>query len=182
MEQGRILKIARMGHPVLRQRAQEVTDPCSSETQQIISDMLATMSDYGTLTGLAAPQVFIPKRIVIFSIPKERSRGTLDEDIPLTIMINPIIEILNQEKFLDWEGCLSLPSLVGEVPRYKHIRYHYLSSTGKQTVKEASLHHARVVQHECDHLDGILFPERMVDLARFSFQEEALTYLLNSNQ
>lgn len=178
MAEGRILKIARMGHPILRQRSEEITNPSSAEVQQMISDMLATIDDYGPLTGLAAPQVFIPKRIVVFSIPKERSRNTLDADIPLTIMINPAIEILDQETFLDWEACLSIPSLMGEVPRYKYIRYRYLLPTGERVTREASLHHARVIQHECDHLDGILYPQRMTDMARLSFQEEASRYLL----
>ena len=175
---GRILKLARMGHPVLREKSHNVISPSDFETQQTITDMLATMENYGLLTGLAAPQVFIPKRIVIFSLPKERSRGTVEEDIPLTIMINPVIDVLDQELISDWESCLSLPSLMGKVPRYKSIRYHYLTPTGEKIMREASFHHARVVQHECDHLDGILFPQRMIDMTSFSFREEAEKYLL----
>lgn len=172
-----ILKIARMGHPILRQRAEEVSNPCSEDVQHIIADMRATIEDFGSLTGLAAPQVFISKRIVIYSISKERSRGTLTQDIPATVMINPIIDILSDEKTLDWEGCLSLPGLWGEVPRYKHIYVRYQTPTGETITHEATDFHARAIQHECDHLDGILYPQRMVDMSRFAFQEEALRYL-----
>lgn len=177
MNQPRILKIARMGHPILRQRAEEIFDPCAKEVQRIIADMQATIKDFGPLTGLAAPQVFISKRIVIYGISKERSRGTLTEDIPFTVMINPIIDILSDEKTLDWEGCLSLPGLLGEVPRYKHICVQYQTPTGETIKHKASDFQARSIQHESDHLDGILYPQRMVDMSRFAFQEEALRYL-----
>jgi len=182
MQQGkqpmtRVLKIARMGHPILSQRSHEVLDPTSGETQEIINQMLVTADDIGEYAGLAAPQVFIPQRIVIFQIPAKNSRGTSAEDIPLTIMINPEIEITDDEPILDWEACFSVPGLMGLVPRHKGIRYHYTTPEGERITREATLHHARVIQHECDHLDGVLYPQRMRDLTKLAFLEEGIRYL-----
>ncbi len=173
-----ILKIARMGHPVLSRPAEPVADPSALEVRRLIADMLETMEDaHGT--GLAAPQVHVPLRIVLFFVSGERAAEedeTEDsdelEDVPLTVLINPEIEPLDSAKTLGWEACLSVPGLVGEVPRYSAVRYSGLAPDGDEVVREAQGFHARVVQHEFDHLDGILFPQRMTDLSRLVFTSE----------
>jgi peptide deformylase len=168
-----ILKIARMGHPVLKARAEPVSDPKSQEVQQLIRDMVETLEDVGGI-GLAAPQVHVSKRVVVFYVPGERraASGEPAEDIPLTVLINPEIEPLSDEKASGVEACLSVPGLAGMVPRFAHIRYRALDLQGNEFEREARGYHARVVQHECDHLDGILYPMRMTDLSQLGFVEE----------
>lgn len=168
-----ILKIARMGHPVLKARAEPVSEPKSQEIQQLVRDMAETLNDAGGI-GLAAPQVHVSKRVVIFYVPGERraAAGEPAEDIPLTVLINPEIEPLSDEKAAGIEACLSVPGLAGPVPRFTHIRYRALDLQGRMFEREARGYHARVVQHECDHLDGILYPMRMTDLSQLAFVEE----------
>jgi peptide deformylase len=173
-----ILKIARMGHPVLAKRAREVPDPAAPEIYRLVTDMVETMIDANG-AGLAAPQVHVPLRIVVFQAPGERIQGDLDaaerfdHSAPLTVLINPTIEILDAEPDGGWEGCLSVPGLRGFVERPRHIRYRGLDHEGKVIACTAKGFHARVVQHECDHLDGILYPQRMTDMTRFLFESEA---------
>lgn len=168
-----ILKIARMGHPVLKRRAAYVDDPTRPEIAQLVEDMIETMHDAGG-TGLAAPQVHVPLRIVIFTVfpDRDRAEGGAGEGIPLTVLINPEIENLGAEEEFGWEGCLSIPGMMGEVPRFTHIRYSAYDLDGERHVREAKGFHARVVQHECDHLDGILYPQRIEDMSSFGFTEE----------
>ncbi|WP_193367871.1 peptide deformylase [Pelagibius marinus] len=172
-----ILKIARMGHPVLRQKAAPVADPSAPEITALVRDMLETMDDAGG-TGLAAPQVHVPLRVVVFFVSGRRAAaeegsGAGREDVPLTVLINPVIEPLTDELALGPEACLSVPGLVGQVPRVTRIRYRGLSLEGAPIEREAAGFHARVVQHECDHLDGILYPQRMTDLSLLAFTSEA---------
>jgi len=165
-----VLKIARMGHPVLSGVAEPVDDPTSPEIHRLIGDMIETMDDAPGI-GLAAPQVHVPLRIVVFHVPRER--GDEDEDaVSLTILINPEIEALDDEIQEGVEGCLSLPGMAGVVSRHMHIRYRGLAPDGSVIEREARGFHARVVQHECDHLDGILYPMRMADLSTFGYIEE----------
>ncbi|HVO02527.1 MAG TPA: peptide deformylase [Candidatus Cybelea sp.] len=174
-----ILKIARMGHPVLKRRADPVEDPESPEIANLIKDMLETLADVGGV-GLAAPQVHVPLRVVIFHVPKARMEKEDGEGpaigIPLTVLINPLIEPLElgapDDVVEGIEACLSVPGLAGVVPRYRQIRYAAQTPTGEPIDRIAHGFHARVVQHECDHLDGILYPMRMTDLSRLSFVEE----------
>lgn len=163
-----ILKIARMGHPVLARRADPIMDPKAAEIQRLIDDMVDTMRDAGG-AGLAAPQVHVPLRLVIFHAPTSRTEG---EAVPLTVLINPEIEPLDAELQVGYEGCLSLPGMTGAVPRWRRIRYGGLDREGNRIEREAEGFHARVVQHECDHLDGVLYPSRMTDLGNFGFVEE----------
>jgi len=176
--QGRILTVARMGHPVLKEVAKRVEDPFSSEVRQLIQDMEATVK-YLNCSGLAAPQVFFPLRIVIFRVltktdnPAYELTPEYDPDgVPWTVMINPVITPLSQELNLGWESCLSLPGLMGKVPRYHSIQYAYLNQEGEEEKRVAHGFHARVVQHECDHLDGILYCQRMKDINDLGFKEE----------
>lgn len=169
-----ILKIARMGHPVLKRRADPVVDPKSDEIQRLIQDMLETLADIGG-AGLAAPQVHVPLRLVIFHVPAARmAREGGDETgaVPMTVLINPEITPLTDETAIGVEACLSVPGLAGLVPRHTHIRYRGLDAKGQPIDREARGFHARVVQHECDHLDGILYPMRMTDLSTLGFVEE----------
>jgi peptide deformylase len=167
-----ILKIARMGHPVLSRRADEVEDPTAPEIRALVLNMLETLADIDG-AGLAAPQVHVSKRVVLFRVPIERVSGDEnDQPMGLSVLVNPVIEPLGEEMERGWEGCLSIPGMMGEVPRYTRIRYSGLDLEGKKVAREASGFHARVVQHECDHLDGILYPMRIDDLTRFGFEAE----------
>ena len=175
-----ILKVARMGHPVLRRTADAVEDPTAPEIHRLIADMVDTMADAPGI-GLAAPQVHVPKRLVIFHIPESRAGDEEDGDdeeeeeereVPMTVLINPVIEALDEERVTGIEGCLSLPGMVGMVPRFRHIRYKALAPDGSVIEREASGYHARVVQHECDHLDGILYPQRMEDISTLGYTDE----------
>ena len=163
-----ILKIARMGHPVLRQKAEPVDDPTSPELLHLVGDMMETLQDIGG-AGLAAPQVHQPKRLVMFHVPPGRGD---EETVPFTVIVNPVIEPLGEETAEDWEGCLSVPGLRGLVRRPARIRYHGYGVDGQRIEREANGFHARVVQHECDHLDGILYPQRMTDLTKLIFETE----------
>lgn len=167
-----ILKIARMGHPALRTPAHPVADPQAPEIARLVADMIETMEDAGGV-GLAAPQVHVPLRLVIFKVPADRQDR--DEDPAgesLTVLINPRIEALGEERAESIEACLSLPEMMGRVPRHTHIRYWGLGLDGQPIEREAKGFHARVVQHECDHLEGMLYPMRMTDLSTFGYIEE----------
>ena len=164
-----ILKIARMGHAILQQRAAEVADARAPEIARLVADMRATLDDCGGV-GLAAPQVHVGLRVVIFEVPQAREPSS--EPVPQMVLINPRIEPLGEEIALDWESCLSLPDMRGAVPRPTRIRYRALGLDGAPIEREAAGFHARVVQHECDHLDGILFPMRMADLTTLHYLSE----------
>ena len=165
-----ILKIARMGHPVLAKVSDTVEDPMNPKIHSLINDMIETMQDAPGV-GLAAPQVHVPKRIIIFYVPASRM-PVGQGGVGLTALINPEVEPLTDQIELGVEGCLSLPGMAGTVPRYTKIRYSGLLPNGKQLVVEAEDYHARVVQHEFDHLDGILYPMRMENLKAFGYTEE----------
>jgi peptide deformylase len=161
-----ILKIARMGHPVLQGIAAPVTDVAASDVQRLIDDMIETMDDADG-AGLAAPQVHVPLRLLIYRVPA--SRG---EAVPLSVLINPEIEPLDDGVQTAYEGCLSLPGMTGAVPRFNRLRLRGRGRDGILMEREVEGFHARVLQHEFDHLDGILYPMRMPDLGSFGFVEE----------
>ncbi len=170
-----ILKIARMGHPVLRQRAEEVSDPTALDVARLVGAMIETMEDADG-TGLAAPQVHMPWRIVVYKVVAERARaesesdeGGLGEGVPTTAMINPVVEPLGEETNVGFEACLSVPEMAGPVRRFNRVRVTYQTLEGKTVEREAEGFHARVIQHECDHLDGILYPMRIEDMSQFGF-------------
>jgi peptide deformylase len=173
-----IRKIARMGHPALGRVAKPVTDPHDPELHRLVADMIETMIDANG-AGLAAPQVHESLRVVVFQAPAERMEPDVDEDeafdhsAPLTVLLNPLIEILSPQLDGGWEGCLSVPGLRGYVERPGHIRYSGLDLKGAKVTRVARGFHARVVQHEYDHLDGILYPQRMTDLSKLIFETEA---------
>lgn len=166
-----IRKIARMGHPVLRQVANPVDDPQAPDIRRLVEDMVETMQDAGG-TGLAAPQVYEPVRLVTYFVRAGRGQGAAAQDVPLTVLVNPEITPLGAEIQYDWEGCLSVPGLTGLVPRPRRIHLRARLLDGSEIDRELDGFHARVVQHECDHLDGILYPSRMDDLDLLMFSEE----------
>ena len=167
-----LLKIARMGHPVLRSASAPVVDATAPWVRRLVEDMIETMEDAGG-TGIAAPQVHEPHRIVVFRVPDERVSG-MPGDSPqdLTVLVNPVVELMGNERALGWEGCLSVPGLRGVVPRHLRIRYRGTGPEGDVIERTVEGFHARVVQHECDHLDGILYPQRMTDHRLLVFLEE----------
>lgn len=163
------LDIALMGNPILARPASPVEDPCGPEVAALVSDMIETMAVAGGI-GLAAPQVSRGIQLVIFGVPEARAgegRG-----VPLTALVNPTIEPLGEEMEEAYEACLSVPGLTGVVPRWRHIGYRGLGLDGKLIEREASGFHARVVQHECDHLLGTLYLARMRNLSTLAFGEE----------
>ncbi|MCC7264166.1 MAG: peptide deformylase [Candidatus Latescibacteria bacterium] len=170
-----ILKVSRMGHPVLRQQAQPLTPAQIRQPafQQLIDDMVDTMVDYEGV-GLAAPQVYQSVRLIVLGYPDADPENP--DDLPLTLCINPEWESLSEEKELGYEGCLSIPDLRGLVPRSKAVVVRALDRKGKPFTLKADGFLARVLQHEVDHLDGILFLDRMQDLSSLSFLEEYYRY------
>ena len=168
-----ILKIARMGHPVLLAKAGLVEDVSAPEIQALIAAMAETMFDAGGV-GLAAPQVHVGLRLFVFRVPPGRGEGA---EIPLRAVVNPVItpnEAAGRE--LGSEGCLSIPGLRASVPRWREIRLSGLDEDGKAFDEVLTGFAARVVQHEADHLDGVLYPMRMEDFSRFGYNEELDRY------
>jgi peptide deformylase len=175
-----LLKIARMGHPVLRVPAKPVDDPSASWVRRLVEDMIETMEDAGG-TGIAAPQLHAPWRIVVFRVGGERLTDLPgDAEQNLTVLINPVIESVGDEIAFGWEGCLSVPGLRGVVPRQLRIRYTATGLDERPIEREAAGFHARVVQHECDHLDGILYPQRITDHRLLGFVEELQRHPLDA--
>ena len=164
-----IRTILRMGDPRLLEPAQPVADVTSAAIADLIEDLFDTMEASGGV-GLAAPQIGVGLQVVIFGFEKSE-RYPEAEPVPETILINPIITPLTEDEVLGWEGCLSVPGLRGEVPRCARIRYQGLDETGQTIDRIVDGFHARVVQHECDHLWGTLFPMRVRDFRRFGFTD-----------
>lgn len=167
-----IRDVLRMGNPLLAQVAAEVTSFGTPELAQLLQDMSETMAALNG-AGLAAPQIGVIQRVVIFGIDANPRYPDV-EPVPRTVLINPVIEFLSDEQEQGWEGCLSVPGMRGLVPRYTHIRYSGVEQNGQPIKCEATGFHARVVQHECDHLDGILYPQRILDMKNFGYEQELL--------
>ena len=165
-----IRTVLRMGDERLWQRAGPVGCFDTPELHELLADMRDTMQALNG-AGLAAPQIGVALRVVIFGV-QHNSRYPDAESVPETVLINPVITPLGAEMEEDWEGCLSVPGLRGLVPRHAQIRYQGRDEYGTVIDRTVSGFHARVVQHECDHLDGILYPMRITDLTRFGYTEE----------
>src|SRR4051812_14889076 len=165
-----VREVLRMGHPVLREKSKEVAQLGTPELRALVSDMKETMAAMNG-AGLAAPQIGVSQRVVIFGVTAN-PRYPDAEPVPFTVLVNPKITMLSREVEQDWEGCLSVPGMRGVVPRYTKLRYTGFDEEGNPIEREAEGFHARVVQHECDHLDGILYPMRMTDMSRFGFTKE----------
>ena len=162
-----IQPILHMGDPRLLERSSAVQRFGTEELLALIADMRETMAA-AKGAGLAAPQVGVPLRVVIFGF-EHNQRYPDAEPVPYTELINPMITPLAADKEEDWEGCLSVPGLRGMVPRFGRVRYTGFDPQGRPIDREASGFHARVVQHECDHLDGVLYPMRMRDMRTLGF-------------
>ncbi len=162
-----VLSIARMGSEVLKRRAEEVTDFTDPGLPALVNDMIETMMAVRGV-GLAAPQVCVSKRVVIFYVPNDRNEGA---EVPLTVMINPVLVPTTQQQEDGWEACLSVPGLTGRVPRWTGLRYSFQDLRGARFEREAKDFHARVVQHECDHLDGTFYPMRMKDMSSLAYTD-----------
>ena len=164
-----IRDILKMGNPELL-KVSEPVDFEKDDLTTLIDDMKETMKANDG-AGLAAPQIGVFKRLVIFGFDTN-DRYPEADSVPFTVLINPIITPLSDEQENGWEGCLSVPGLRGVVPRYTHIKYEGYDAEGKKIEREVEDFHARVVQHECDHLDGILYPMKIEDYRYFGFHEE----------
>lgn len=162
--------ILRMGDPRLLQSAAPVSDFAEPALQALIVDLQETMRAAGG-AGLAAPQIGVGLRVVVFGF-ESSPRYPDAEPVPETILVNPLITPLDEEIEEGWEGCLSVPGMRGVVPRHRHIRYRGFDAHGEAIDRTVSGFHARVVQHECDHLDGVLYPMRMRDFTRFGYTDE----------
>lgn len=166
-----IKRVLRMGEPCLLQLAKSVDAYDTSELHTLIQDMEDTMAAMDG-AGIAAPQIGVSQRVVIFGTkqPAENPRYPDADHVPYTVLINPEINPILSEEIEDgWEGCLSVPGMRGLVPRYAHIRYQGYDQYGEAIDRTVSGFHARVVQHECDHLDGVLYPMRIKNLKDFGF-------------
>ena len=166
--------ILRIGHPLLRTISSPVTDFDTPELHALILDMFDTMHE-ASGAGLASVQIGVPLRVVICGF-QHNPRYPDEAPIPETVLINPEIEILTNNTEDAWEGCLSVPGMRGLVPRYNDIRYRGFDQYGNRIDRSVSGFHSRVVQHECDHLDGILYPQRIMDLGNFGFIDELTQY------
>jgi peptide deformylase len=159
-----------MGDPRLLERAQSIKEFNTNELHYLIEDLWDTMhSNNGA--GLAAPQIGVPLQVVVFGVASN-PRYPDAPSIPETVLINPVITPISDDRENDWEGCLSLPGMRGLVPRYQRIHYSAYNTKGEFFEAEAESFHARVIQHECDHLRGILYPMQMEDMGKFGFDEE----------
>ncbi len=168
-----IKPILRMGDPRLLERAGDVADPGHPEIRALVLDLLDTMRDANG-AGLAAPQIGVPLRVVIFGTDDQAQvnpRYPDSEPPPFTVLINPELIPLGEDMEDGWEGCLSVPGMRGLVPRHRRLRYRGVDLDGKPIERTVADFHARVVQHECDHLDGVLYPMRIRDLRTFGFTE-----------
>lgn len=166
------MNIAYMGNPILYKRTGDIIDIHTPEVAQMavnLKDVLALMQ----ATGFAAPQLLSPLRMMIISVSAERAKKFgYHEEIPTTVLINPKIEPLTNEVALTWEGCYSIPEMMGLVPRYQHIQYSGYLPDGKFIRREVTGFHAFIVQHEYDHLNGILYPARIKDFSKFGYVKE----------
>jgi peptide deformylase len=175
-----ILKIARIGHPVVRQKARPLTEAeiVSPEIQRLIDDMRETMYDYEGV-GVAAPQVHVSLRLAVLEVQASDERA--DERVPFTVLVNPKVTPLSKKLLTAFEGCLSVPDLRGPVPRYEQVRLEALDREARPFSVEATGFHARVIQHECDHLDGNVYLDRMPNLKQLAFLREFEEHVLRDS-
>jgi peptide deformylase len=164
-----IREVLRMGDPRLWKRSEPVSDFKDPALKELLADLRDTMAHLSG-AGLAAPQIGVLRRVVIFGV-KANSRYPGVDEVPDTVLINPKLTPLSTDEEEGWEGCLSVPGMRGWVPRWTHLRYAGFDENGTPFKREVEGFHARVVQHECDHLDGVLYPMRIRDFTRFGFNE-----------
>lgn len=167
-----VREILKMGHPALLVVSEPVADPTAPEVLALFDDMKDTLESVSGI-GIAAPQLGRPLRMVLYCLPPSRiPEGASTPAVPWTAMVNPVIEPVDAQETYLWERCLSLPGLYAKVPRFKHIRIHFQTPAGGQVTRECAGYHAALLQHECDHLEGRLYPSRLTDTTQFAFASE----------
>ena len=168
-----IRTVIRMGHPVLRRVADPVTRFDTRELHALVADLWDTMHASAGI-GIAAPQIGVAKRVVVFGLAGRDDPARCGRPAPIepTVLVNPVLAPLAETMADGWEACLSVPGMRGVVPRYARIRYTGFDAFGNRIERDVEGYHARVVQHECDHLDGVLYPSRIRDMSTFGFDEE----------
>jgi len=171
-----ILKIAKIGHPVLVKKTNEINNLSDFDLKKIVFDMSETMLDYNGI-GLAAPQIHLSHRLFIYRNPDIEN----DDKIKISVLINPLIEKISDETEDDWEGCLSIPGMSGLVKRFKKIKFSGVDLNGNKISGEVEGLHARVIQHEFDHLNGVLYTSRLADKRAFGFVEEIERFWKKNN-
>lgn len=175
---GKILKVREVGDPILNKICEEVnTQNIDEEVLDIIEDLKATL-EFGTGLGIAAPQIGINKKIIVVGAKKENVKYNDAEEIPITAMINPTWRKLSEETDIQYEGCMSVPKIRGKVERYKNIELAYYNVNGEMIVRQLNGFFARLVQHECDHLEGILFLTKVKETNGFATVENINKYNL----
>ncbi len=172
-----ILKIAKIGHPVLVKKTKEISNLREFDLKKMVFDMSETMIDSNGI-GLAAPQVHLSHRFFIYRDPDMEN----DDKIKISVLINPVIQKTSDETEDDWEGCLSIPGMSGLVRRFKHIKYSAIDLNGNNISAEVTGMHARVIQHEFDHLNGVLYTSRLADKRAFGFSEEIERFWKKKNE
>ena len=175
---GKVLKVREVGEPILKKECDEVNiKNINEDIIDIIEDLKSTL-EYGTGLGIAAPQIGVDKRIIVVGAKKENIKYNDAEEIPITAMINPTWKKLTDDTDVQYEGCMSVPSIRGKVERYKNIELTYYNENGEKIIKQLNGFFARLVQHECDHLDGIVFLEKVREPNGFATKENIEKYKL----
>ena len=179
---GKVLKVREVGDPILNKKCDEVDiKNINDEILDIIEDLKSTL-EYGTGLGIAAPQIGIDKRIIVVGAKKENIKYNDAEEIPITAMINPIWKKISEDTDIQYEGCMSVPVIRGKVERYKNIELTYFNENGEKIVRQVDGFFARLVQHECDHLDGIVFLEKVKEHNGFATVDSINKYNLRDKE
>ena len=177
---GQVLRIREVGDPILKKQCDDIDiKNIDKDILDIIEDLKATL-EFGTGLGIAAPQIGINKRIIVVGAKKENIKYNDAEEVPITAMINPCWRKISEETDIQYEGCMSVPSIRDKVERYKNIELTYYNENGEKIVKEIKGFFARLIQHECDHLDGIVFLEKVKEKNGFATQENINKYNLRN--
>ncbi len=179
---GKVLKVREVGDPILQRQCNEVDiKNINEEILDIIEDLKSTL-EFGTGLGIAAPQIGVDKRIIVVGAKTENIKYNDAEEIPITAMINPTWKKLSEDADVQYEGCMSVPSIRGKVERYKNIELTYYNENGEKIVKPLNGFFARLVQHECDHLDGIIFLKKVKGTNGFAIKENIDKYNLRNEK
>ena len=178
---GKVLKIREIGDPILNKESDEVDiKNINEEILDIVEDLKSTL-EFGTGVGISAPQIGINKRIIVVGAKKENIKYNDAEEIPITVMINPVWREISKETDIQYEGCMSVPKIRGKVERFKDIELTYYDESGKMIIKQIHGFFARLIQHECDHLEGIVFLEKVKEKNGFATLENVNKYNLREN-
>ncbi len=164
--------IIRVGDPVLARVAAQVLDPTSDETARLVADMIDTFESVGS-AGIAAPQIGVSSQVVTYLVPPHRVSGRrADDSIGVTVLINPVVEPVGESRYVDWDGCLSVPGMRGRTSRWERIKITATDLEGKRTERVVAGAHARIVQHECDHLQGVIYVAHLAEPESFGYMDE----------